>query len=40
MTMLPERFSPTRVPPGVSMVLLTGLVPNDNDRKAGWPEVF
>jgi hypothetical protein len=30
---LAAEFSPERIPPGVSMVLLAGLKPNDGDRK-------
>jgi hypothetical protein len=30
---LVDEFSPERIPPGVSMVLLAGLKPNDGDRK-------
>ncbi len=30
---LAAEFSPERIPPGVSMVLLAGLAPNDGDRK-------
>jgi hypothetical protein len=30
---LADEFSPEQIPPGVSMVLLAGLAPNDGDRK-------